>query len=390
MDHLTRREVLRIGAAGVVAGLGAAGCAEMSAGPQRVGPGAPPTTIEPGQPIRVGFIGVGGRGTGLLNAFLKLKGQQVVAVCDINKANLDNACQAVRNAEGKAPEPYGNGPDDFKRLLDRKDLHAVVTATPCFEHARIMLAAIERGKHIYGEKPLGITVAEVDAVAAAAAANPALKVQVGFQWMCNPNFIDSIGRVHRREIGEPVEGRFWRHNGLPLKGWFEYREKSGDWMLEQACHEFNLMNWAAQATPLQAYGMGRRDLHNDPKNRVTNYYAAILEYPGNFIVHYAHGWIDPDGFGGMCKKVIGTQGAVEIGGDRIAVHDKSRKVEPLKKFAGDDTQESLRCFVESVTEGKPVLAPVANGRNASLVALLVRKAVDERRVVTWNEMLRSC
>ena len=170
----------------------------MGVAPRRMVSGASPLAVEPGQPIKVGFIGVGGRGSGLLEAFLTLKGQQVVAVCDINKGNLDKACQAVEKAQGQAPEGYANGPDDFKRLLDRKDVHAVVTATPCFEHARMMLAAIERGKHIYGEKPLGISVAEVDAIAAAAAANPAVKVQVGFQWMCAPNYIDSISRVHKQ------------------------------------------------------------------------------------------------------------------------------------------------------------------------------------------------
>jgi myo-inositol 2-dehydrogenase/D-chiro-inositol 1-dehydrogenase len=392
VDNLTRRDVLKIGAAGVVAGLGASGCAEMSAGPQRVAAGAAPLPLGAGEPLKVAFIGVGGRGGGLLNAFLKLKGQQVVAICDINKDNLNRAIATVEKAQNKAPAGYGNGPDDFQRVLDRKDIHAIVTATPCFEHPRIMLATIQAGKHIYGEKPLALTVRDADAILAASEANRKLVVQVGFQWMCNPNFADCISRVHKKEIGEPVEGRFFRHNAPPIQmvGWFEHRDKSGDWVLEQACHEFNLMNWAAQATPLQAYGMGRRDLYNKPVNGITNYYATIIEYPNNFIVHYAHGWISPAGFQEMGKKIIGTKGATEIGGSQISMVDKNVKVEPLRKFPGDDTEEALRCFVESIREGKPAKAPVANGRNASLLALMVRKAVDERRVVTWNEMLRTC
>jgi len=391
VGNLTRRDVLKMGAAGVGAGLGSAGCAEMHLGPGRAGAGAAPVPLGPDEPLRTAFIGVGGRGSGLLNAFLKLKGQQVVAVCDINPENLSRGIASVEKAQGKAPQGYGAGPDDFKRVLDRKDIHAVVTATPCFEHARMMLASIQAGKHIYGEKPLALNVADADRIVAAAEANRRRVVQVGFQWMCNPNFVDCIRRIHEGQIGDPVEGRFFRHNGYPpLKGWFEHRAESGDWMLEQACHEFNLMNWAAQATPLQAYGMGRRDLCNVPANGITNYYAAIIEYPKNFIVHYAQGWISPAGFHEMGKKIIGTKGATEIGGERIAVHDPDVKVEPLRQFKGDDTEEALRCFVESIREGKPARAPVSNGRNASLVALMVRKAVDERRVVTWKEMLRSC
>lgn len=391
MGNLTRRDILKIGAAGVVTGLGASGCAEMGAGPQRVAAGAAPLALGPDEPLRVAFIGVGGRGSGLLHAFLKLKNQQVVAICDITKANLDKAVASVEKAQGKAPDAYGDSPDAFKRVLERKDIHAVVTAAPCYEHVRMMLGALEAGKHIYGEKPLALCVADADRIVAVAEANKKLVVQVGFQWMCNPNYVDCIERVHTREIGEPVEGRFFRHNGYPpLKGWFEHREKSGDWMLEQACHEINLMNWAAQATPLRAYGMGRRDLFNDPANKITNYYAAIIEYPNNFICHYSQGWISPDGFSEMGKKIIGTKGATELGGQRLTLHDKKQKVRPLTKFPGDDTEEALRCFTASIREGKPAMAPVANGRSASLVALLIRKAVDERRVVTWNEMLRTC
>ena len=100
--------------------------------------------------------------------------------------------------------------------------------------------------------------------------------------------------------------------------------------------------------------------------------------PDNFIVHYAHGWIDPSGFGGMCKKVIGTQGAVEIGGERISLHDKSRKVEPLKSSTTTTHRRQCGASSKAFARDKPILSPVENGRNASLVGLLVRKAVDER------------
>src|SRR5690606_36173033 len=128
----------------------------------------------------------------------------------------------------------------------------------------------------------------------------------------------------------------------------------------------------------------------DPQRDVTDYYAAIIEYPNNFIVHYAHGWISPDGFSEMAQKVLGTKGAVEIGGQRIASIKRGEKLPPLSSEGGDDTAHALRAFLTSIREGKPSIAPVSYGRNASLLALLVRKAVDERRSVTWDEMLRTC
>ncbi len=329
----------------------------------------------------------------MLNTYLKQKGQQVVAVCDITKENLDRAAESVAKAQGKAPDTYGDGPDAFKTMLERKDIHAIVTATPCFEHARITHACIMAGKHVYTEKPLALTVADADQVVATAKANPKVVVQVGFQWMASPRFRETIERVHRGEIGELVEGRFFRHNGNFMKGWFSKREKSGDWMLEQACHEYNIMNWVAGTTPLRAFGMGRRGMFQDqdPGRDVTDYYAAIIEYPNNFVVHYAHSWGSPAGFRGeFAQKAIGTKGAVEIGGNNIASSVANHKIEPLSAPQGDDTEFALQAFLTSVREGKPSVGPVEYGRNASLLGLLVRKAVDERRLVTWEEMLRTC
>ncbi len=393
MNEVTRRQILRAGAASVAAGMSVAGCSQMRGGSPAGGPSAAAPALAPGEPIRTGFIGIGGRGTQLLTAHLKQQGRQVVAVCDINKDNLNRAAKRVQEAQGKAPDTYSNGPDDFKRLLERKDLHAVVTATPCYEHARIMLATLAAGKHIYGEKPLALTVRDCDAIVHAAEARPRLVAQVGFQWMANPKFIETIQRVQQGQIGELIEGRFFRHSHAPpLKGWFSRREKSGDWMLEQACHEYNVMNWLARATPLRAYGLGRSDLFTagEPDRNVTDFYAAIIEFPNNFIVHYSHGWISPEGFNGMEQKVVGTKGAIVIGGDRISWTDKKKKPESIKVAGGDDTEAAQRAYLESIREGKPAVAPVTNGRNASLLALMVRKAVYERRVVTWNEMLRTC
>jgi myo-inositol 2-dehydrogenase/D-chiro-inositol 1-dehydrogenase len=379
MTDMTRRDVLRIGAAGIAA-----------AGLTRTAWAQQPANDDA---LRLGCIGVGHRGQGLLDALLRLKGHRVVAICDINDHFRTMGVNKVKEKQGHAPDEYANGPDDFLNLLDRNDIDGVVVATPCYEHARMFLAAIARGKHMYGEKPMALSVADADAIVVASKQRRDLVIQVGFQWMANPTMCDAIARVHGGQIGTPIEGRFHRHNAKHVMGgWFGRRSQSGDWMLEQACHEYNIMGWVARATPIRAYGMGRNDLHTDvqPERNVTDYYAAILEYPDGMIVHYAHGWISPKGFTGMSMQVIGADGAVDIGAGRIALHDEKAKVEPIAKRERDDTELALEAFLNSIREGKPAVAPVSNGRNAVLTGLLVRKAVYERRCVSWGEMLRTC
>ena len=131
---LTRRELL--------AGAGAAALAEET------------------KPVRIGMVGVGNRGTGLLRNFLDLPGVEVPAVCDINEANLSRAQAIVEKARGKRPEGYSSGLEDFKRMAAREDLDAVVTATPWEWHAAVCVAAMKAGKYAATEVPAAITTEE--------------------------------------------------------------------------------------------------------------------------------------------------------------------------------------------------------------------------------------
>jgi predicted dehydrogenase len=110
--------------------------------------------------VRIGMVGVGGRGTGLLRNFLDLPGVEVPAVCDINEANLNRALDIVEKKGRARPEGYSKGLEDFKRLAERKDLDAVVNATPWEWHAPIAIAAMKAGKYAAVEVPAAITVEE--------------------------------------------------------------------------------------------------------------------------------------------------------------------------------------------------------------------------------------
>lgn len=113
------------------------------------------------KPLRVAFIGVGGRGTVLLRETLQLPAIQVVAICDVEPSHLERACQLVEQAQGKRPDAYGKHPYHYRELLQRPDIDAVVFATPCYWHGMMYLDAMAAGKHFYGEKPLAITVREL-------------------------------------------------------------------------------------------------------------------------------------------------------------------------------------------------------------------------------------
>jgi predicted dehydrogenase len=145
MRRISRREFAK---AAAVVGVSAA-----------VGVSAQP--VGANERIRLGFIGLGNRGDRVLDAFLKQKDAQVVAICDLYQPYLDFAAKKI----GTQPAQF----QDYRRLLELKDIDAVVIGTPDHWHALQMIHSCAAGKDVYVEKPLSLTVAEGRAMAQAAA-----------------------------------------------------------------------------------------------------------------------------------------------------------------------------------------------------------------------------
>lgn len=152
MSQLTRRDFLAASAAATAAAASASARAE--------GPAPKSKPAGANDRVVLGFIGVGGMGTGLLNIFKEFPDVDVAAVCDVYEPHRLRAKSSVA---GK-PEAYS----DFRKVLDRKDIDAVVVATPDHWHAIPTILACQAGKDIYCEKPLSYRIAEGRAMANAA------------------------------------------------------------------------------------------------------------------------------------------------------------------------------------------------------------------------------
>ena len=141
---MNRRDFIRTGlAAGTVLALG-----------------NDPASGQESKPVRVGIIGVGNRGTGLLNTILQLPSVEIRAVCDIVPERASNAQGIVEQKAGKRPEAYTKNETDFTNLAARDDLDAVVIATPWEWHTRMAVSAMRAGKYVGVEVPAAITVDE--------------------------------------------------------------------------------------------------------------------------------------------------------------------------------------------------------------------------------------
>jgi predicted dehydrogenase len=160
-DNQNRRTFLKTSAAtslGLAAGLNAYGLPES-------------TVLGANDKIRMGFIGVGNRGSQLMNIFMDNKDVEVVALCDVYEPYTTRKRDQVhprylKELEGRVPkmgEQFAKAPTlykDYRKLLENKDIDAVCIATPDHWHALQTIDAIQAGKDVYVEKPLTITILE--------------------------------------------------------------------------------------------------------------------------------------------------------------------------------------------------------------------------------------
>lgn len=148
MKQMSRRAFLRTGAA-VAGAVSLAGCSSVSVA-------RAPRFRKTGDKLNMAFIGSGGRGGSNLKEFYEL-GENIVALCDVDRGRLDRAAKSV-----KERCPDARTYQDFREMLAKeKDLDAVVVSTPDHMHATAAIAAMKLGHHVYVEKPLVRTVWEV-------------------------------------------------------------------------------------------------------------------------------------------------------------------------------------------------------------------------------------
>lgn len=239
----------------------------------------------PNDRITLGFIGVGKQGGYLLNGFLKSKETQVVAVCDVDTTRREHRKKVVNDYYAKQTDAASfKGCDeykDFRELIARKDIDALVIAAPDHWHAIPVVMAAEAGKDMYCEKPLSLTIFEARAMAKAVRKNNRV-FQTGsmqrsskeFRIACELVRNGRIGKVKTVHVGvgapskwcdlaeEPMEpGLDWDmwlgpapkrpynsilsprgvHDHFP--SWRNYREYSGGMMTDWGAHHFDIAQW---------------------------------------------------------------------------------------------------------------------------------------------------
>lgn len=263
--------------------------------------------------IVCGFIGVGGMGRGNLRDFLRSEKVDVAAVCDVWQPNVE---RAVEIAGGKA-----KGYSDFRKVIDRKDIDAVVISTPDHWHAYMAILACQANKDVYVEKPMAHNIREGRAMVEAARKNKRV-VQVGTQQRSGKHFKQVVDSIHAESLGKISRIAAWNYGnespygmgnfpdgepppGLDYELWlgpapkrpfnpnrflFNFRyfwDYAGGYATDWGVHHIDMIQWAIkERAPKRVSALGGKYYVQD--NRETpDTLEVIYEYP-QVLVSYSN------------------------------------------------------------------------------------------------------
>jgi myo-inositol 2-dehydrogenase / D-chiro-inositol 1-dehydrogenase len=372
--------------------------------------------------VRMGFIGCGNRGTGVIKSMSAGSKVNIIALADIFDDKLVAARKTLNESNlsnGFAEIGAGNihrGSEAWLSLLDNESVDAVLISTPAYAHPEILDAAVSAGKHVYCEKPAAIDTDGCKRILRVSETiNNRLSAVIGFQIRYATPYVEMVRRIHRGDIGEIVSGQLYyfssgaaihshpgvSHDEQRIRNHFHFNELSGGILLDQGIHMIDVCNWALNSRPVHAYGDGNRKGRGGIGNCWTNY-QVIYGYPGEINVTVQSTQVGPK-FGDVCARFIGTKGIAEAhysGGVFIqgenewdsGVLRSGNSLTPQQIAAGvarsslDDADRNKGAsFINSIEQGQ-YLNQLRSGCESTLSAILGREAATRRELVTWDEI----
>ena len=358
---------------------------------------APPAS----ERVLLGHIGVGGQGRSLFRSFQRCVGSQSVAVADAYKSRRE-AC--AKEIDGKA---YA----DFRELLARDDIDAVIVATPDHWHVPVAIAAARAGKDTYVEKPLGISVAHDLACRKAMKENKRI-FQYGTQqrssahcrFGCELVRNGWIGKLNRIEVIAPDGGAGGSTVEVPVPEDLDYNTWLGPAPMapftSDRCHppgtywiyDYSigyLGGWGAHPLDIMVWGSDA-----DVAGPMVFEGTGVIPTEGlyNTVIHWDVTARMADGVtmtfkpGGDSTKFIGSEGWVEVRRGGIDAQPKSlleSKIAP-----GDvhliDSPNHYQNFVDSVKSRREAISPIDDSVRSDIISHLSDIAVRTGRKITWD------
>ena len=377
--------------------------------------------------LRIGVIGCNGMGWSDLRSHLLMSDVECVALADVDQTVLDKRAADVETMQHKRPQLF----KDYRKMLENKDIDAVIIGTPDHWHCMAMTDAVSAGKHVYCEKPLANSIEECNLMLAAARKSNKL-VQVG-QWQrSGSHYAKAIDYVRSGKLGNIRLVKVWAYQGWmnpvpvrpdsappagvdydmwlgpapkrpfnPNRFHFNFRwfwDYAGGLMTDWGVHEIDIALYAMNAkAPKSVMASGGKLAYPDDASETPDTLQAVYEYEGfNMLWEHATG-IDGGNYGrteGIA--FIGNNATLVLNRDGWALHPetetkngiKTYKIEDIPDQArnGEYLNEHTKNFVQAIKANDASLLKcgIETGSIAAINAHMGNIAYKTGRKVYWD------
>lgn len=356
-----------------------------------------------GRKIKVGFVGCGGRGGFVADIFKEDGGYEFAAAADY----FEDRVTAFGDKFGVPVDKRFPGLGGFEKML-ASGIDAVAIHTPAYFHPEQCAQAIAAGKHVFVAKPVAVDVPgtlSIEELGRAATAKK-LVMLVDFQSRGNAVFTEALTRVKAGAMGELTYGEcIYEFGTLPaqvadektaedrLKNWVQHKSLSGDICVEQNIHSLDITAWA-WGPPVKATGFGSRRVKTGPGD-TSDHYNVLFEYAGGGSVAFLSRQYNAWGASGLVIKNrhFGTKGALETDfGGLVNLRAEDAKNVYRGKTEGlykEGSVQQVRIFRENILGAKYDNTTVPNAVETNLLCLFAKFAAEQKRTVTWEELLKD-
>jgi predicted dehydrogenase len=358
--------------------------------------------------IRVGLIGCGGRGRDAVKDCINSsKGVELIAMGELFEDRLKSSLADLKKEFARhikvTEDTCFVGFDAYKKVI-ASDINMVILATPPHFRPATLKAAIEAGKHVFMEKPVGVDPVGIRSVidSSELAKKKGLAIVAGTQRRHQAHYIEIIKRIHNDDIGKIVGGQIYWNGGKMLgywnwwdreagmsdmqwqcRNWPWFTWLSGDHIVEQHVHNIDVMNWAIGSHPVQCLGMGGRQVRK--LGNIFDHFAVEFEYPGGVRVssmcRQMEGCTD-----NVCERVVGTKGRSYTDGSLGYVEGPN-----AYKYDGPNPNPYVQehaDLIASIRAGEPL----NEGRRvaeSTMAAIMGRMSAYTGRALKWDWAMKA-
>ncbi|MBK5295045.1 MAG: Gfo/Idh/MocA family oxidoreductase [Acidobacteriia bacterium] len=338
--------------------------------------------------LSLGLIGSGNRGMYVSGIFAKNEYLKVASFCDIYDDKIQAAQQKYSGAKA-----FKN----YKDLL-ATDVDAVYIATPAFLHPEHFEAAVNARKHIFMEKPAGVDAAGCHRVLnAARRADKTKRITVDFQQRYGKDYRKVHGVVTSGELGAIKMVRAaWLGGGPAIKtghaaseekirNWFFYRELSGDILIEQDCHNIDVVHWFMGKNPVKVSGYGSRQLRQ--YGDVFDNLSCTFQYDDGRIFSYSANQFGAPGFSDVSETFMCEKGAATVSRKGYTIW-RGKSTPEVGETKYDITADAVNEFIEGARTGKLENAGI-HAAESTLTGVMALEACVKGKEVTWDKVYKG-